>query len=93
VRDFRGVTHRADSDHVFPWEIWDGLCEMELPGLDLATELGGQGEVSRCRIRFRALAGHSIAATTAHFTFSGFGSHVVAWLDETHHCENCYPGW
>jgi len=93
VRDFRGVTHRADSDHVFPWEIWDGLCEMELPGLDLATELGGQGggclDVAYV---FEALAGHSIAATTAHFTFSGFGSHVVAWLDETHPLRELLPG-
>jgi acyl-CoA dehydrogenase len=93
ARDFRGVTNKADYDHKFPFEIWDALCEMELPGLDLPTEIGGQGGGSiDIAYVFEALAAHSIAATTAHFTFSGFGNHVVAGLDESHGLRVLLPG-
>jgi alkylation response protein AidB-like acyl-CoA dehydrogenase len=92
-RDFRGATAEADREHAFPWPIWEALCDSGLPGLDVPVEYGGQG--GGCHdvaVTFEVLAEHSIAATTALFTFAGFGAHLVSRLDASHPLRQLLPG-
>jgi alkylation response protein AidB-like acyl-CoA dehydrogenase len=83
--NFDVLTSTHDADASFPWTIWEALVELGLPTLEMSEAHGGLNwPVSSVARVLERLAYHSIAASTAYFTFTGFGSHVIAGLDANH---------
>ena len=82
---FREATAIADEKATFPWEIWEALVGVGLPGLEVSGEYGGAGRnTSESCYVLERLATHSIAASTAMFTMVGFGTHLLEELSIDH---------
>lgn len=91
--DLPGLSRRADRDAEFPWPVWQVLTDLGLPALQVPDETGRApaGAAAVCRIVER-LARHGIAASTALFTFNGFGAHLVGALPASHPLRRLLPG-
>lgn len=90
---YSSLTAAADRDARFPWPVWESLRALGVPGLEVPVDAGGlrASTAATCRVVER-LGMHSIAASTAFFTFSGFGAHLLAPLPADHPLRGLLPG-